>query len=963
MAPVTMGTGGGVRRSSAWAFRILRSGATVLLLLFTALLLTWYYTALHAVVDNLAASSRAALERVVETRLAYIQYADTLTRALQVPVNALPDERVALLSDDLNRLPAGQISMAGSPPWSVPFVVLRQAGSPPFSNDQGRAIARFLVINRLSFGGDENRYGLLLSEDGQRAVLYSGPGLLHQASLVNADFAPVMTDLYTQLRDATQGHTGSVTLPLRIDPFTRQQMAAQALHLRNAAGEGIGYMLSSRKLSSLPLQLQPDQRRHTLVGRLVLAQPPKGQLPMVFSPELAVPEAMSGEARYAIADYVFYVSTGSAVQGWRGVGAFTLGPVLAIWLERVGLATLIYLLSVGLVWWGLHWLQKHILLPSLAQALQIEESEAFNRTILATVPAGIFVCRMPVGQLLLSNAAAQQVLPELANVQWVNSILDPEAVTSRRSELTLPRGNGVCHVALVQQQTRYCGEVVALCAVTDTTAQVHAQAAIESARQAADIANAAKSAFLASMSHEIRTPLFGLLGNLELLGRGRLQPVQQAQLQAAHSSSAALLQIIDDLLDLSRIEAGKLPLLLAPLNLAQLIETTVRGYQAMAQNKGLVLHTRLDPDVPDIVSDAVRLRQILANLLSNAIKFTEHGEICVRLAATRLSAAECLIKLSVTDTGPGVPAAIAGRLFKPYSQADASIAGQYGGSGLGLAICRTLANLLGGDCLLLPTEGPGSTFCLHLSAVTAQRQDPRVVLAAAAQSSHFGLRVLVAEDHPVNRQLLTQQLQALGCVVMAVADGQQALQQLAATPDLQVLLTDVNMPRLGGYALAHTLRQQGNGIPIIGVTASLLQGEREQALASGMSLCLAKPVLLDDLAHALRSLHFTPLACPVLAPAADLQALRVASLHEDLDGVFRAVQTHDLNAAVHHAHRIRGAFVRVPDAEDMVDACRLLEEQVQQATHAARKQADALENYAALWLAQVADTPETAPPK
>lgn len=487
---------------------------------------------------------------------------------------------------------------------------------------------------------------------------------------------------------------------------------------------------------------------------------------------------------------------------------------------------------------------------------------------------------------------------------------------------------------------------------------LQAQHAIAAAGRAAQAANAAKSSFLASISHEIRTPLFGMLGTLELLARSPLQASQQAQLAMAQASSTALMHIIDDLLDYSRIEAGAMPLQLAPFKLSSLIDSALDGYQALALQKGLELRRDYASDLPVVLSDATRLRQILANLLANALKFTPAGTVTVAVQATPLSEQQVALQLAVSDTGIGIDAATAARLFQPFQQADANPASRFGGTGLGLSISQRLAHLLGGQVSLQSTPGQGSTFTLALQMPLAQLTPAAISLANTPR--RFDAHVLVADDHPVNQQLLVQQLEALGCTAEAVADGQQASLRLQGDHRIDLLMTDFNMPLLDGLALTRQLRAQSIMLPVIGITASLMSGEIEQGRAAGMTLCLAKPLLLETLAQALAQIglpsHASATAAPTDAPRHDLNALRAQTLRSDLAAVQHALQMHDLAEIQRLAHRIRGAFVQAPEGEDIADACAMLEACANTAREGIELHGAALVDYAALWLEQYAQS-------
>jgi len=432
-------------------------------------------------------------------------------------------------------------------------------------------------------------------------------------------------------------------------------------------------------------------------------------------------------------------------------------------------------------------------------------------------------------------------------------------------------------------------------------------------------ANEAKSTFLATMSHEIRTPLYGVLGTLELLAGTRLDDQQRLYVARMQGAASILQQQISDVLDLRTIEAGKMVLTVAPFDLRDLVQTTVDAYADMASRKGLTLACHIAPGVPGwVAGDAARLRQILANLLSNAVKFTESGGVTVRLEAA--AAAPGSVHLQVADTGAGIAPEHLATLFTPFQTAHNP--GGIRGAGLGLSICQHLAQLMGSRIEVESEVGVGSRFALQLALPLASAPAAKPHIQSQTQSPDaggceaLGLRLLVAEDNPINQATLQNQLQQLGCAVTLAADGEAALAcwQEAGTADpFDALLTDVNMPNLDGYALARALRARGVMQPIIGVSANALPDEDARCRAAGMTARLVKPVSLEALHRALRE-H-----CPSASTTPDVQK----DIPEQYRAVFHATMQADLHKWRAHLaagdaaqlaqtlHRIRGGLAAV----------------------------------------------------
>ncbi len=649
---------------------------------------------------------------------------------------------------------------------------------------------------------------------------------------------------------------------------------------------------------------------------------------------------------------------GVGTDGWRLV--YHLPPPLLLSdLAAPLLVCLLLLLLAGVALYLLqHRVDRQLIQPALQQHRRLLENLDFSSTVIDMAPVGICVLRRDDRALLLSNQLLRDWLGEEGeHSDWQAPWRGHAGERGRGLEFTTRDGR---QLQVLHAACRYQGDDVLLCVFHDISRHRQAQAALSSARQAADAANQAKSAFLATMSHEIRTPLYGVLGTLELLGHTELDARQSQYLRTIESSSSVLLQLISDVLDVSKIESGQLSLEPAAFSPRELTESVLRSFAASATCKGLQVLVCTDPRLPTrVLGDADRIRQVLANLLSNAIKFTEHGRVVLRVRQVQREGDSSVLAWQVTDTGVGIPAEEQARLFEPFRQVRGAASAQ--GTGLGLSISDRLVRLMSGELQVVSEPGLGSSFSVRLplpvlaaaedgprccrtrrswcAAATAswstapadgcvagapthspcratrplldhdgailmdgeagmplawtgprvvasieggdqpsvaadgslvvtlhgitaigkalacvQRQRARAAASPPAGAPPLGLRVLAVEDNPINRVILAEQLRALGCEVELAQDGVEALQR-CRDQCFDLVVTDINMPRMDGHALARQLRDDGSLVPVIGATANATAEERERCLASGMQGYLSKPIDIARLRKALTALR------------------------------------------------------------------------------------------------------------
>jgi PAS domain S-box-containing protein len=498
---------------------------------------------------------------------------------------------------------------------------------------------------------------------------------------------------------------------------------------------------------------------------------------------------------------------------------------------------------------------------------------------------------------------------------------------------------------------------------------------LSQAKEAADAASRAKSTFLATMSHEIRTPLNGMLGLLELIDRMAMTPDLRDPLQAVQESGRSLQRIIDDILDFSKVEAGKLEIRPEPTRVHDVVQGIHRVYAGSAHNVGLAFNASVDPAIaPAVLIDGLRLRQILGNFVSNAIKFTPTGSVELRVLQLAREGDRELLRFEVEDSGIGVSAQEQEKLFQPFEQAG-NIAGRFGGTGLGLAISRRLAELMGGEVSMESTPGFGTTMVFELWVLAADlpARDSGADAAVAQGEATAQLAVppplldagglvpsvLVVDDHPINRMVMRRQLETLGYPAEDVESGTEAI-ACWENGRHALVLTDLNMPGMSGFDLCRALRlaegERGQArTPVIACSANAIPGVVEECMQAGMDDYIAKPIELATLQDKLR--RWLPQALAALppsdeaatAPAVALPPALPAELardassgmlakvgpralakfrevnDDDVAHLLQAVARSDLEAVAHWSHRIKGACGFI-GATDLAAVCGMLEQ-------------------------------------
>lgn len=413
----------------------------------------------------------------------------------------------------------------------------------------------------------------------------------------------------------------------------------------------------------------------------------------------------------------------------------------------------------------------------------------------------------------------------------------------------------------------------------------HAEAAAQ-----AEAGNKAKSVFLATMSHEIRTPLNGIIGMVDILDDTEKDPRKKAQLDVIRQSGDVLLDVISDVLDFSKLEAGEIELDVVDFDLREVLDSVKMIVSPRAQRKKVAITFEAPP--LRMRGDKARMRQVLLNLVGNALKFTDEGSVSIRAIATP---DQKYIQVNVVDTGIGIPPEAISKLFREFSQVDTSISRRFGGTGLGLAICKRLISSMDGDIGVLSSPGQGSTFWFEIPLIPAVGPVEEPAQKNSAQVTVVGRRVLVVEDNATNRQIAHGLLSSLGLVVEAAHNGAEALTALLEG-QFDLVFMDMQMPVLDGLEASRQIRARGCEVPIVGLTANAFISDRDACLAAGMNDFMSKPVskikLREMVEKWLPEAQRDDAASTQTIPHADLidKEQRMLLRHELGDDIFRSIR-------------------------------------------------------------------------
>jgi PAS domain S-box-containing protein len=606
----------------------------------------------------------------------------------------------------------------------------------------------------------------------------------------------------------------------------------------------------------------------------------------------------------------------------------------------------------------------------------LRESEQRFAAMLKDSPIGVAVIRITDNSIIYANTrlfelfgitekqlnqpTSWRYFTDEGSLLFVEDKLKKEGFLNN-AEIRLNRNDGSSFWASASfMQIDYVGEPARLAWFYDIDQMKQAEETLQHAKEAAEAATQAKSDFIAVVSHEVRTPMNGVLGMARLMLETPLIGEQREYAQTIVDSGESLLTILNDLLDISKLEAGKLEIEEITFSPRRLIADTANIMRPRAVEKGLKINFKISDSVPDaVIGDANRLRQIVFNLISNAIKFTDTGEVDLILDAGDLGDNQIDLRFAVTDTGQGVGPETAKELFAPYVQANVDIARRFGGTGLGLSISRQLAKLMGGDIELESTLGEGSTFTIHapFEVTSAKVRETVDDKGWAMATSGLGLRILLVEDNLINRKVAQGMIGKLGHRVVSAENGREALELLQSEDPFDVILMDRHMPVMDGIEATERIRgiegPEGE-IPIVGLTAAATQREIKTCLEAGMNDVVTKPIDPMILRSALNRIatddsneDYIPAAqtgggsaeeAPVLdltvldALAEDLGEDAVTEFSEDfrsvgqegVDAFLKASATDDLALMTHHSHDLKSASAIV-GLMKLSEQCRAIE--------------------------------------
>lgn len=512
------------------------------------------------------------------------------------------------------------------------------------------------------------------------------------------------------------------------------------------------------------------------------------------------------------------------------------------------------------------------------QASALADSEARFRRLAESAPVGIFRADA-AGDLIYINpgwaAKVGKTVEEMLGRGWLDAVQDlvplredppfkgfqPGELRRRVIRFRAADGSDLWMETYNSAEFDEQGEIKGYYgAAVDVTDARQLEADLRLARRKAEDAASAKAAFLANMSHEIRTPMNGVLGFTELLEQSNLDNDQRNYVQLIAESGRAMMRLLNDILDISKVDAGLMRISVEPIHLRHKLAGIVKLMDPIGAAKGLEVSLDIAPEVPTwIMGDALRLRQIVLNLVGNAIKFTEQGSVRVVVGATDAGRS---LQIDVIDTGIGIAADSQPMVFQEFTQADSSIVRRFGGSGLGLAISRQLVELMGGDISLTSTLGVGSTFRVVVPLVAADPPEldnyATATDAAGKHSTPSSCRLLVAEDNEINQQLIEAMAANMGFVAHIVPDGAEAVRAVAAAEasgaPYALVLMDLQMPVMDGLTATRTLREQGydaKRLPIVALTANAYPEDIAHCMAAGMQAHLAKPLRSRDMVEAI----------------------------------------------------------------------------------------------------------------